>query len=169
MSAGMPGVAAANPAHGEPATRNCTKTLDSCDRVLRTGRCKTAVIAQPGADDQPIAFNQYQEQCAHARQLYASECPEIFENLLDCCEHLFRAGPGPPDPSPPNSLLVQAKAFAYQPLDTVSLDRITGCLDRNSRTKSRVTESIGNCQNRNQPITGFEFTVFEIPAGTVLP
>lgn len=43
--------------------------------------------------------------------------------------------------------LMLAKAFAYQALDSVALDRVTGRLDRYSGTQSRVVQSICYSQN----------------------
>lgn len=71
----MPGVAGSNTAQGKPSAAHQPKTFDGRDRVLGTAGRKAAMVAQPRADDHAVAFNEYQNQCAHALQLYASEYP----------------------------------------------------------------------------------------------
>jgi len=71
----VPGVTGTNTAQGKPSTAPHPKTFDGRDRILGTAGCKTAMVTQPRADDHAVAFNEYQNQCAHALQLYASEYP----------------------------------------------------------------------------------------------
>jgi hypothetical protein len=71
----MPGVAGSNPAQGKPSAAHQPKTFDSRNRILGTAGGKTAMVRQPRADDHAVAFNEYQNECAHALQLYASDYP----------------------------------------------------------------------------------------------
>ena len=71
----MPGVAGSDPAQSKPSTARQPKTFDGRDRVLGTAGRKTTMVTQPGTDDHAVAFNEYQNQCAHALQFYASEYP----------------------------------------------------------------------------------------------
>lgn len=74
-TARMPGMTATDAAQCKPAAAQQAEALDRRNRILGTGRRKPAVITQPGADHHAVAFNEYQNQCAHALRLYASECP----------------------------------------------------------------------------------------------
>lgn len=59
--------------------------------------------------------------------------------------------------------LVKAETFADQTLDPVSLHGIPGGFDRDSRSKARMAQIIGDRQDRDQPVTGFMFATFEDP------
>ena len=50
----------------EPSTTHHPETLDGRICILGTAGRKTAMVTQPGTDDQAVAFNEYQNQCAHA-------------------------------------------------------------------------------------------------------
>lgn len=71
----VPGVTAADTTQGQPASAQEPEPFDRGNSVLGTGRRKTAMVSQPGADNQTVAFNEYQDQCAHGLQLYASGFP----------------------------------------------------------------------------------------------
>ena len=73
----MPGVAGSDTAQGKPSTAHQPKTFDGRDRVLGTAGRETTMVTQPRADDHAVAFNEYQSQCAHALQFYASEYPVL--------------------------------------------------------------------------------------------
>ena len=75
MSTRVPGMATADSAQHQPAAAQYTEAFYGSDRVRGAGRRETAVVAQPWADNQAVAFNEYQKQCAHALRLYASESP----------------------------------------------------------------------------------------------
>ena len=71
----VPGVAAADPTQGQPASAQQPEPFDRGNRVLGTSGRETAMVSQPGADYQTVAFNECQDQCAHGLQLYASGFP----------------------------------------------------------------------------------------------
>ena len=54
-----------------------------------------------------------------------------------------------------------AKALACQALDTVSFDRVAGCLDRYCGTESRVTQAGVDGQYRDKAVTCFDLAALE--------
>lgn len=94
----VPGVAGSDTAQGQPSTAPHPKAFDRRDRILGTTGRKTAMVTQPRADDQAVAFNENQNQCAHALQLYASEFP-VRRITAGCPTSLYPAVQEQPDRS----------------------------------------------------------------------
>ena len=58
---------------------------------------------------------------------------------------------------------METKALSYQALDTVPSDRTARRLDGNSRSKTRVSQIVGNRQYRHKAAAGLDFTMPENP------
>ena len=117
-TARVPGMATADPAQGQPATSQQAETFDSGNGVLRTGRRKPAMVSQPWAYHHSVAFNEYQNQFAHALQFYASDYP-MRRVSAGYFENLYRVWPAQPDhdcqacPGVAESSLVSSALFGF--------------------------------------------------------
>jgi len=80
----VPGMTGTDAAQRQPATAQYPETFNSGKRIAGTGGHKPAMVSQPGADDEAVSLNKYQNEFAHAKRFYASGHP-VSVKYFYCC------------------------------------------------------------------------------------
>lgn len=78
-AASMPGMTFTEPANGQPAATQDTKTIYRSHGIFRTGGIKTAVLPDKGTQQQTIKLDQTDDESLH----FSSSPRQSFSNVLN--------------------------------------------------------------------------------------